>query len=45
MPPKKTTDLKTVVKSDGTKDKRYSMPQFVKSDGTKDKRTTATRKR
>lgn len=42
---RRTTDLKYPVKSDGTKDKRYSAPQFVKKDGTKDKRTTSTNKR
>ena len=42
---KRTTDLKVPVKSDGTKDKRYTMPQFVKNDGTRDKRTTPTNKR
>ena len=39
---KKTTDLKIPVKSDGSKDKRYTAPQFVKSDGTRDKRTLST---
>lgn len=42
---KRTTDLKVPVKSDGTKDKRYTTPQFVKKDGTRDKRTTPTAKR
>lgn len=42
---RRTTDLKMPVKADGTKDKRYSAPQFVKKDGTKDMRTTATNKR
>jgi len=42
---KRTTDLKVPVKSDGTKDKRYTMPQFVKSDGTRDLRTTPTSKK
>jgi hypothetical protein len=32
---KRTTDLKMPVKSDGTKDKRYTVPQFVKGDGTR----------
>jgi hypothetical protein len=39
---KRTTDLKIPVKSDGTKDNRYSAPQFVKKDGTRDMRTTLT---
>ena len=39
---KRTTDLKAPVKSDGTKDKRYTTVQFVKNDGTRDKRTTLT---
>jgi hypothetical protein len=51
MPPKTTTvgsstkrtiHLSIPVKTDGTKDKRYTMPQFVKTDGTRDKRTTVT---
>jgi len=42
---RRTTDLKIPKKSDGTKDKRYSSPQFVKKDGTKDKRTIPTNKR
>ena len=42
---KRTTDLKMPVKSDGTKDKRYTAPQFCKTDGTKDKRTTSTSNR
>ena len=42
---KRTTDLKAPVKSDGTKDKRYTTVQFVKNDGTRDKRTTLTGKR
>jgi hypothetical protein len=37
--------LKVPVKSDGTKDKRYTAPQFVKKDGTRDMRTTSTNKR
>jgi hypothetical protein len=50
MPPKGsstkgTTNLKMPTKSDGTKDKRYTTPQFTKSDGTRDMRTTATSKR
>lgn len=39
---KRTTDLKTPTKSDGTKDQRYSSVQFVKKDGTRDMRTTLT---
>lgn len=42
---KRTTDLKMPVKQNGTKDKRYTTPQFCKSDGTKDKRTTNTNNR
>ncbi len=40
-----TTDLKMPTKSDGTKDKRYSMPQFVNKDGSRDMRTTPTHQR
>jgi hypothetical protein len=39
---KRTTDMKIPVKSDGTKDLRYSTAQFVKKDGTRDMRTTLT---
>lgn len=42
---KNTTHFKMPTKSDGTKDKRYSTPQFTKSDGSRDMRTTATSKR
>jgi hypothetical protein len=39
---RKTTDLKFPIKNDGTKDERYTMPQFVNKDGKKDMRTTPT---
>jgi hypothetical protein len=39
---KRTTDLKTPVKIDGTPDKRYNSPQFTKNDGTRDMRTKLT---
>jgi hypothetical protein len=39
---KRTTDMKIPIKSDGTKDLRYSTAQFVKKDGTRDMRTTLT---
>ena len=42
---KRTTDLKMPLKSDSTKDKRYSYPQFTKSDGKRDMRTTPTNKK
>ena len=42
---KRTTQLTTPTKSDGTKDHRYTTVQFVKSDGTRDMRTTLTGKR
>jgi hypothetical protein len=42
---KRTTDLKIPVKADGTKDKRYTAPQFVKSDGSRDMRTKNTSQR
>lgn len=42
---RKTTDLCMPVKSDGTKDKRFTAPQFVKSDGTRDMRTKRTGER
>ena len=52
MPPKetgsstkRTTDLAYPTKADGTKDERYTAPQFVKKDGTRDMRTTPTGKR
>lgn len=45
MPHKSTCDLKMPLKVDGTKDKRYSMPQFVKKDGSRDNRTTVSSKR
>lgn len=40
----KTTNLHMPLKKDGTKDKRYTMPQFCKLNGTKDKRTKNTHK-
>lgn len=42
---KRTTHMKFPTKSDGTRDQRYSAPQFTKSDGTRDLRTTLTGKR
>jgi hypothetical protein len=42
---RRTTDLKMPTKSDGTKDKRYSAPQFVNKDGSRDRRTTPTQLR
>jgi hypothetical protein len=39
---KRTTDLMIPMKADGTKDNRYSNPQFTKKDGTRDMRTTLT---
>lgn len=42
---RRITDLKFPVKNDGTRDNRYSMPQFTKKDGTKDMRTTLTNNR
>jgi hypothetical protein len=50
MPPKgsstkQTTHFKMPTKSDGTKDKRFTMPQFTKADGTRDLRVTTTAKR
>ena len=42
---KRTTDLKPPVKTDGTKDLRYTSVQFVKKDGTRDMRTTLTARR
>lgn len=40
-----TPDLKMPTKSDGTKDKRYTEPQFTNNDGTRDKRCTKTQDR
>jgi hypothetical protein len=40
-----TTDLKFPAKADGSRDKRYTAPQFVKADGTRDMRTKPTSKR
>ena len=42
---KRTTDMKFPTKLDGTKDQRYSMPQFTKNDGKRDMRTTLTGKK
>jgi hypothetical protein len=42
---RRTTDLKFPTKADGTKDNRYTMPQFVNKDGSKDMRTTSTNNR
>lgn len=42
---KRTTDMKFPVKTDGSKDNRYSIPQFTKKDGTRDMRTILTSKR
>lgn len=42
---KRTTDLKMPLKSDFTKDKHYSYPQFTKGDGKRDMRTTPTHKK
>ena len=47
MPPKgsstkSTTHLKMPTKADGTKDKRFTTPQFTKADGSRDMRTTST---
>jgi hypothetical protein len=42
---KKTADLKVPIKNDGTKDKRYTMPQFIKKDGSRDMRTALTSER
>ena len=39
---RRTTDLKMPVKTDGTPDKRYNLPQFCNKDGSKDMRTTPT---
>lgn len=38
----RTTDMKFPTKADGTRDQRYSTPQFTKNDGTRDMRTTLT---
>ena len=45
MPARTTTDLRIPTKSDGTKDKRYTAPQFTKKDGTRDMRTLRTGER
>ena len=42
---KRTSNLHIPLKTDGTKDKRYTSVQFCNSDGKKDKRTTSTRLR
>ena len=39
---RRTTDLRYPTKLDGTRDNRYSMPQFVNKDGSRDMRTTIT---
>ncbi len=43
--PKGTTDLRIPVKTNGTRDNRYSHPQFVRTDGKRDKRTTPSYKK
>ena len=42
---RKTVNLVIPTKNNGTKDERYTKPQFCNSSGKKDKRTTATRKK
>ena len=42
---RRTSDLTFPIKSDGTIDKRYVMPQFVNNSGTRDMRTLLTSKR
>ena len=42
---RRTVDMKKPVKTDGTKDNRYTTPQFVKKDGSRDMRTTKTMER
>lgn len=42
---RRTTDVKMPVKTDGSKDNRYSTPQFTKKDGSRDMRTTLTSNR
>ncbi len=42
---RRTTDLKMPVKNDGTKDMRYTAPQFVNANGKRDMRTTRTSER
>ena len=42
---KRTSDLKIPIKTDGSKDNRYSTPQFTKQDGTRDLRTKLTQNR
>ena len=39
---RKTTDLKSPVKNDGTKDMRYASKQFCNKDGKRDMRTKLT---
>ena len=45
MPGYGTKDLKMPVKMNGSRDKRYTSPQFCKTDGTRDMRTKLTGKR
>ncbi len=42
---RKTTDLKSPVKNDGTKDMRYASKQFCNKDGKRDMRTKLTANR
>jgi hypothetical protein len=42
---KRTVNVSIPLKSDGTKDKRYSVEQFVKQDGTRDMRTSLINKK
>jgi hypothetical protein len=39
---RKTTDLKSPVKNDGSKDMRYASKQFCNKDGKRDMRTKLT---
>jgi hypothetical protein len=42
---KKTTDLKMPLKKNGSKDNRYTAPQFCKENGARDMRTKNTHDR
>ena len=42
---KRTVNVSIPLKTDRTKDKRYSVEQFIKQDGTRDMRTSLINKK
>jgi len=43
-PSENTKKITIPIKTDGTKDKRYTSPQIIKSDGSRDMRTNLIKK-